>query len=64
MAARLRNNFNNEHVMLVFKVKDPGGCSGDLVTTDDGKVSTGGNVPHKLPHQLLREAGHVWPWHH
>lgn len=41
MAARLRNNFNNEHVMLVFKVKEPGGCSGDLVTTDDGKVSAG-----------------------
>jgi hypothetical protein len=49
MAARLRNNFNNEHVMLVFKVHQPGGCSGDLVTTPDGKVSPGDD----------RRSGHV-----
>jgi hypothetical protein len=31
MAKRLRRNFNDEFVMIVFKLQEPGGCTGDVL---------------------------------
>ena len=46
MAERLRSNFNDEFMMIVFKLREPGGCTGDVLL----KPASGG--PFKAAYEV------------